>query len=384
MKNQKFHNPNLSLIKTNKPNSELTMDDWYRTSFALFSKMLNKNNINDIVYSSVPYYGKKFNSINGDQSQFRTDLKEIEGVDVGMIKNIQLAYNNLGYRPRVIDSLKDCEYYISQNLTKNIQFGHTDSDLFRMFLTQLSHETYVWKEGGKLKSSSLSKYYQNTLWEQINFLKGFLSKLKQTPFVDENDKQVLDKQGNKITVYDKSMITIISDHGFSKENYEQFNTLADYLQNKGWFSKTIANQLKNYDYYSYNPTMMFKNYKYDKNNNLIENQNTNFFNYSQILTLSDFSTIIENLIKRYNGVEDSQTFFWDDSIIDQNLSDLYLKDPLNEQTNSLNTNRKVIFTHPSDWRYYNDSKYVNFRIIYEFNSNANNFYNNDYYKKRNN
>lgn len=371
-------------------NNNLTENQWVFYALYNFAKMLMSNDIKNITYDNLPYYANdRMSGGFGNMYELYKDFKKIN-MNINTMTNAKIANHVLNRYVKLMEGDNVYDGEVLNALPNLLQFNNTNSGTYFSFFSQQTHENYVVKRNNKYQKITGKEYFIESIWTVIQDLKKLLLRLKSESFVDNNNKPVFDKNNNLISVYDKSMIYIVSDHGYQVKYLNIFKKLCNYLLSNSIINENQYNSVFNFDYMQYNPILNIKKPKYDVNDNLINDQRSFKFNADQVLCLSDVPVIIENNLHEYLN-KSANSFFTSDKIINsvtpksyqQKLKNQVLNNPLNPQFNSLSKNNMInrIFsiTTTSDWRMHYNSK--TFEIISEYkwliNSLVNGFWSNN-------
>ena len=267
--------------------------------------------------------------------------------------------------------------------------------MFNSFFSQVHHNNYnVYTKNKEYKTYSNTKYYFDSMWQSIFTLKDILNRLKSEPFLDENGQQMVDKNNNKISVYDKTLFYIISDHGVNiKRDVENYNDILNWSVSNNLISSNDRNNILNLEQWQFTPTIMIKNFKYDKDNNIIDDKH-DFFDKNKIIALSDLSIMMDHYLSDYYGSQfDASHFMNKEFLKDTSLfgnmksldivNNMYLEDPLNLQDNSISSSnqREFLMGNPYNWRYMYNSKVFDYSNKWIFKPQQNSYYSNSNIRK---
>ena len=381
------------LLGKNVKYSDMTSNDFYFYSIYTFTNMLMSNNVKNVAYSSIPYYVKDFSYSSGEMHTLQKNLNDKANMNDTVMDNEVLAYEAFDFKIKTSSSNKLIEQMVFDNLDNNYKFKNTDGAVFNSHFSQVHHNDYNFKENGKYKVSSDTEYYFLSMWQSISTLKDILNRLKEEPFLDSNNKPMTNSEGDKIFVYDKTLFYIVSDHGMSMgSDLNNWVKILNYCVDQNWMTNDEKSALlKNSTQLSFNPTLMIKNFKYDKDNNIIQRDNSNkvlnFFDNNKILTLSDVPLTIQNNLYNYYKINLNKNYFIDLNLFKQSnlskrmssneiASNMYLENPLNNVNNNPeNSKRKFILTWPYNWKFAYDEKEFKYSNIKKFEIKDKKFFN---------
>ncbi len=378
-----------------KTNNKLNENEWYFYALYNLSKMLIDNDVSNITYNNLPYYGDTSMSSQycfGNMRKLQDDFSSIN-MDINTMTNAKIANYKFNRYIKLLeqDSIYDAE--VLNKLPSIIKFDSSNSGTFFSFFSQQTHENYIIKEKNKYKSSNSKEDFVRSIWTVMQDLKPFLLRLKNEPFVDNDGNIIYDKNGKPITVYDKSLIFVLSDHGYEVRSLNIFKNICKYLLNHKKITKQQYDTIFNFNWHHYIPCLNIKPFKYDIQDHIINKQDKFVFNDDQVLSLQDIPIIMENYLNQYLNSKQSSHFVSDDiinSFMPTSYRDLIqaqsLPDPLDENKNSLkkrNLEHRIFATISTyNWKMIFDSNSfeINSMGIWKVDPNKG-FYNNDNMEK---
>ncbi len=376
--------------------SNMTYDQYYLEAFSNLLTMVSNQGFQDLKINNAPYYGETYTITTGEMLTLENDLKNKKNLNVTTMDTVTLASQKMGRKLRKFTHNSSTEAYVLRNLSNNIIFNKTNSGVFNYYFNQSHHWPSSYMVNGKYKAdiTIYSEYYFHTLYESIQSLKLLFDRFKNEPFYDSNNKMIEDQNGSYIengrkyiSVYDKTMFIIQSDHGYYLNPYK--NKFIDQIMNAINLTDEQKRIVKAYGNQQYNPVIQIKNFNYDKNNNPtsqikdITPENDSWYNNERLLTLSDFVFIIESLLKKYNdsNLNNDDSMFYSRNVIDQKfkkyLDSIVFKDPLSSNINDINA-RQIYVSWAYDWNYFYNDKEFKFAFFNQFINNKNFFDDNNF------
>ncbi len=376
---------------SNMENINMTQNDWYYYSIKNMVDMYNAEGIRNINLNNLPYYNDSNQSWwYGNMYKLRRDLAK-DNINVNTVTNEHIAKYKLGMSEGQ-DPGNLYDGCVWEHMSELIKFENKSSTFFSNFSQQI-HGPSIIKSGNKITSSQDNDKYLDSMYLMLQQLKNFLLRLKSEPFIDKNTgKPVLDKSGNKISVYDKSLIFILSDHGTPLSIIPSWSKMLHYMNEKSIISNKDLNLILQYKYERYNPLMTFKDYKYDINNVILSNKEKFTFDTDKILALSDVQQIIQNSLNKYNNIEVKSFFvgpefynYISNPNIRSKIKEGMLINPLDDRENSIalnNMNNRIFYlAEMLDWRFNAKKKRFDIKSILKFEkvkTNKSIFYNDNY------
>lgn len=368
----------------NKMYKDLNINEFYLNSLYKLINMFSNLNTKRITLNNLPFYGKQIGMDHGDLAELEGDLNNYfkGSIEINGTTNCKLV-NKFNYYNK---SDKWSDSYIIDNLDNALNFVSTSSGTFFSNFSQITHENYSWKENGKYVTAQKPKYIINSMWFVLQSLKKIFVKLKTTNFLVDN-KPILGQDNKPISIYDKSQIVILSDHGSSMQSYlNELDPLFNFLNKNNEITTEQINILKKFKNYPLNPIITYKKFKYNIDNELIDDQINNElkFDVDKIIALSDIPIILENSLKKYNKVQnhDSEFILKNVPAKFDFIKNMIIDDPLDYNKNNINmTSRKIYIVHPTDWRFfwYRKDFLINYKRITMFeNKNKSIFWDNNF------
>lgn len=309
----------------------------------------------------LAYYGKNFSGLCGDYQLLNKDLQNECPTAFSTSSSAILKKYGYEYNGESSDSARYFNMITQKNdneKLKYIKFENTESSIFKLIYSQNTHGPYSYYKNNHLKvTDDRFKNFVKSMWFSIQSLKTILTYFKQ------------EKSENGLSVYDNTMIVVISDHGTNLAKNDN-NHYLEFLSNFVDYEKYASNQ-KMFDYFvnsgGLSPLFMVKPFLKNVENKLTnlkkENLNylQNFFNTSYNIALSDFPLVLESEMFKLRYQSINKTSFYkpdidkktySNEIIKYIINNIYI-DPLNSLAHVTNRNFKILLAE--DWRWKNDS-----------------------------
>lgn len=356
---------------TNKKYNSYTQQSYLDEILKVSILNMKKYNFSNICYMDLPYYGEKFNSLHGEYKKMNDKFKEYGENIYSTSSAAILKYFKKEYKDNNYDS---ANYWktITESYEGNYHFifDDTEGSVVKYIFNQNTHSPYIVEKNDKLVSTNEHlKNFIKSMWFSIQKIKDYLNILKS----------VSHKKGG--TIYDHSMIIILSDHGTNLSN-DYVNTYKE-LWNKyklGTYKEYEITKNFFLNNGSLNSVFMMKPF--------IENKYSNkeFFDLVNFISLSDIQLIVENEIYKLNNNSnnlDSSIYFptknFDDIKNNSKYSWIFNNVILNPLINTNNLNKRYFEIYwTSNWMWeYNNNKFPMSAMNYFDLSSGTNLYNLD-------
>ncbi len=354
------------------PNNQLSLNDWYFNALKNECEMYMEQGIKNISICNAPFFGSypDFNTHDsscGNMYLLQKKFNEAGMNNVSTTTNAKIAEVKGNFNLSALDNPFRNNEYVMYNLPHWLKCLNTGSGSFLQFFSQQTHETYVYRDAnGKVVSSADQETFFASMYTALKEVQKTLMRLKSEPYYNNFGTSIG-------SVYDYTLIYIISDHGFSfTKDLSTYKDMLDYLSSQNLITPEQILSLLNFDNYVYNPVMMIKPFKYNYRGEVIHNQTAFDFNVDQIVTLADLQRIVEIYLNEYNGTNTTSRIVNTDllnKIENQGIKDILIGEtllyPLSTEFNSIQakkfTNRQVYYAFPSSWRFRGNQK--SFQII---------------------
>lgn len=325
-----------------------------------------------------PYYDKKFNAISGEYWKLNNELKEINKNAYATSSSAILKSNSIRITKNNADSanyLKEITSINTSGKLNLIKFKNTENNVLKFLYFQNTHGPYTFYENNNFyRTNDLNENFLRSMWFVIQSLKNFLTIFK-------NEKDI-----NGTSLYDKTMFVVVSDHGtnFSLKNKEMFDSFWNKYINSNEKEKNLMwNFIINRGFM--NPVFMIKPFKENVDNKLtnIKTNNSNqFFNKTDLISLSDFPLILESEMYKIKNKKIPTTSFYLPKYNEENYSESELKyflkniiiDPLNNTELNRNRNFQVFSSKHWQWMYKEKTFNLVWHLTIDFPKNFNSLF----------
>lgn len=354
-----------------KTYNQYEQQDYLNETLTNMVDIINQYGFKEINFMDSPYYGKTFNSLSGEywnQSKF---LNQHSNTAYATSSSAVLKHFNIKPHVNNVDSANYDNSILGfqkDDKPQYLKFKNTDSGTFKFLYHQNTHGPYVYKDGGKMiRTNDLNENFLRSMWSTIQWLKKYFTIMKQQ------------KMDNGESVYDNTMFMIISDHGTN------LSSRNDVLYNKLWDQYIKGSELSKENTYKFslqrgsiNPIMMVKPFKESVDNKLtVLKKDNEFFNQTNLLSLSDIPLIIEaELYKIQNKSKPISSFYlpsYNPNDYDTVAKKFYINniviDPLNNEAK--NNLREFRIYNSSNWQWRYKDKTFAFYSYLEMNFKEN-------------
>lgn len=347
-------------VFSNLPNSKITVDDWYYNAFKNEAEMYMEQGVKNISISNSPYFRTTYalskEGSTGDMYSLQKwfDKDNLTNVNTTINSKICAVKGNISLK--FFDNEVLYDELVIKNLPNWMDFQKSESGSFLQFFSQQTHEPYVLRDkNGNAFITETQNDFFNSMYLAIKEIQDIFTRMKNEPFYDSSGNQVG-------SVYDHTLIYVISDHGFYLERIPRYSSIMSYLVSNKVMTKVEKESLLKFHQYFYNPVIMIKPFKYNKSNVVVNDQNNFNFNIDQIISLGDLQRIVEIYLNQYNEWNPTSKICSKEMLNKINgkelrdyLSHSIMLNPLDSSKNSIKNgyykDRQFLIANPNSWRY---------------------------------